>query len=474
MLSGYRFRAYPTAAQAAALRVWIGHQRFIYNAKVKENDYWYKFSRKTLALTGLRPLPDQAYSQFVGPDSEFLRDVPSQVLRNGAYRFATGCSRALKGLGGFPVVRRKHGRQNVLVTSELFKLTPRKGKDGTPDKSGRLQLELGTKSINLGRLHFDQHRHVESLPKMLSISVEPDGRWFVSFCAERQHLAHEPELQRTPEELAYEYGLLGKDKLQSLVVGIDRGVAIPVATSTGVARVIPVVSLARIARKEVRVKRYQRKLARQQLGTKNRLKTKQKIGKLKAYGRNVRDDFAHQVSHELVSGPEVVFAFEDLKLKNMTASPAPKLDEKGRYTANGAAAKAGLNKALLSSALGLVKQYTGYKAAWRNKLMLSVPAAYSSQECAKCGHTCSENRQSQSEFACVACGHTANADINAGEVLKGRAIAQLLGAMPGKKRKKVSTRIRRRAGGAERSPSMPEESMLVTECGCAAQGAVLV
>lgn len=444
--------------------MWIGHQRFIYNAKVKEADYWFRFSNNSLALTGLRPLPDQAYSQFIGKDSAFLRDVPSQVLRNGAYRFMTGTSRALKGLGGFPVVKKKHGRQSALLTSELFRVTR---------QDGQLTLSLGTKSKPLGLLKFKQHREVPIAPKMISISVEPDGRWFVSFCAERPRLAHEPDILRTPEELAYELSLLDQERLDELVVGIDRGVAVPLATSKGLMARIPEVSLARIERKERHAKRLQRRMARQQKGSQNRNKTRRKLARLKGYGADVRKEFAHQVSHQLVRGPAQVFAFEDLKLKNMTASPAPKVDDKGRYTSNGAAAKAGLNKALLSSALGLVKQYVGYKAAWRNKLVLSVPAAYSSQTCSQCGHRSPDNRLSQSKFECRACGHRANADTNASEVIKLRAISQLITGVPTKK--KITTKFHRGKQEVRNEPlaKMPVESVLVTGYDSVVVGAVL-
>lgn len=47
------------------LRRRIGHQRFSYNAKVREAEYWRAFAHRSLSLTGLAPLPDQAYSQFV-------------------------------------------------------------------------------------------------------------------------------------------------------------------------------------------------------------------------------------------------------------------------------------------------------------------------------------------------------------------------------------------------------------------------
>lgn len=423
MLSGVRFRAYPTASQQAVLRTWIGHQRFIYNAKVREQEYFNAFSRSSLSLTGQKPLPDQAYSQFVGPDTAFLRDVPSQILRNGAYRYATGCARMFKGLGGAPTIRKKHGRQSVLVTSELFnwaeRIDPVTGEV-------RLHLVLGTKTRPLGRLQFKAHRAF-TRPKMLSISVEPDGRWFVSFCFEASTAApaagEEPVILRTPEELAYEFGL--RDDLEAITVGIDRGVALPVATCDGHGFRVAEVNAKRIAKKDARVKRFQRRFARQQKGSRNREKTKRRIARLKGYGARVRQDFAHKTSHALVASTAQVFVLEDLKLQNMTAAPAPRRNEQGRYTANGAAAKAGLNKAILASALGLVKEFITYKAARCNKLALKVSPYRSSQECAECGHTAPENRPSQAAFCCVACGHVDNADVNAARVLKKRGIALL-------------------------------------------------
>jgi len=448
MLSGVRFRAYPTASMQAALRVWIGHQRFIYNAKVREQEYFNGFARSSLSLVGQKPLPDQAYSQFVTEDSAFLRQVPSQLLRNGAYRFATANARMLKGLGGAPNIKKKHGRQSVMVTSELFRF-----EDYTDPKTGEIRphLVLGTKAKPLGRLPFKAHRAYE-LPKMLCISVEPDGRWFVSFCFEPATPAEgtEPLILRTPEELAYEFGLRGD--LEAITVGIDRGVALPLATSDAQTFRIAEINARRIAKKEVRVQRHQRRMARQTLGSKNRHKTRRRIARLKGYAANVRQDFAHKASHALVASGAEVFVLEDLKLKNMTAAPAPRRDERGRYTANGAAAKAGLNKALLASALGLVKELITYKAAQRNKLVLKVSPYNSSNECAACGHTAPENRRSQAQFCCAKCGHADNADVNAAKVLKKRGVALLRGQKV-VFRKKKPTRVR---GKDKVGPVRPE------------------
>lgn len=196
-----------------------------------------------------------------------------------------------------------------------------------------------------------QHR-LYRIPNSLTISVEPTGQWFVSFNFEQVQgqPGEEEVILRTPEELAYEYGR--RSDLDAITVGIDRGVAIPLAVDTGQAFRIDPVCVERVRRKEVRAQRYQKRMARQTKGSQNQRKTQRKIAKLKAYGRQVRKDFAHKASHALATSSAHVFVLEDLKLKNMTAAPAPKQDGAGRYTANGAAVKAGLNKALLSSARG--------------------------------------------------------------------------------------------------------------------------
>jgi IS605 OrfB family transposase len=56
---------------------------------------------------------------------------------------------------------------------------------------------------------------------------------------------------------------------------------------------------------------------------------------------------------------------------------------------------------------------------------VEVPAAYTSQTCARCGHRARENRVSQAEFRCVACGYEANADDNASEIIALRGLHQI-------------------------------------------------
>ena len=66
-----------------------------------------------------------------------------------------------------------------------------------------------------------------------------------------------------------------------------------------------------------------------------------------------------------------------------------------------------------------------YKCIWEERLFAAVNPTNTSRECSLCGHTCKENRKTQSAFECVACGFKCNADENAGKNIKGRGYTSL-------------------------------------------------
>ena len=192
------------------------------------------------------------------------------------------------------------------------------------------------------------------------------------------------------------------EELLARTIGCDRGIVTPLQTQTegfGLKRI----EKKRMCAKDKRIKRLQKKLSRQERDSKGSRKTSRKINDAHTYGRNVRENFAHQTSHALVSNSDAdVIAFEDLKIKNMMAAPKPKYDEAGKPLPNGRAAAAGLHKAIQYEGMwGRTLTYAQYKALRHGKLVVTVPAAYSSQQCPKCGHTHSSNRPEQALFACT-------------------------------------------------------------------------
>jgi putative transposase len=408
---------------------------------VGEDRYYRSFARKSLAHTGAFAPIDQQHSHFKTELTPWLSEVPSQVLRNATVLWKQAYSRYFQKLGGRPVIHKKHGKQAVWLTSELFDFKPVVDK-ATGEVMGH-QLCVGTTKHPLGVLAFKAHKAYK-LPASLHISIHA-GQWHLSFNSDDGLM--EPSNEETTAWLMQ----FDASELREMTVGLDRGVALPLAGSDRQRFNFSEIQVKRLLAQEKHKKRWQRRQAGRTKGSSNWVKAKRKVARYQRYGADVRRDVAHKTSHSLaVDDRYKLYVFEALKVKNMTKRAKAKQDEQGRWIRNGAAAKSGLNKAILASCWGQTKVFLGYKARRAGKLIIEVPAFYSSQECGACGHIHKDNRMSQSEFVCQSCGHTDHADHNAAKVIAQRGVQQLL-AGKGVKREKKTCRITRQKVGAESS-----------------------
>jgi len=368
------------------------------------------------------------------------------VLRNGAVLWKQAYSRYFSKLGGRPVIHQRHGKQSVWLTSEVFKFVPVVD-TGTGEIISH-QLHLGIKKFPVGILAFKAHKEY-GLPASLHISIHA-GRWHVSFNYDDD--IPEP----TDKDSTAWLRQFDETELRNLTVGLDRGVTLPLAGSGGQQFGFSEVQKKRLLAQERHKKRWQRRQARRTKGSAGWVNAKRKVARYQRYGADVRRDVAHKTSHALASDPRYkLFVFEALQIKNMTTKAKPKQDEQGRWIKNGAAAKSGLNKAILASTWGQTKVYLQYKARRQGKLVIEVPPFYSSQECAACGYIHQDNRVSQTEFVCLSCGNTDHADHNAAKVIAMRGVQQLLSGK-GVQKEKKRCRITRIKVGAEGSEPVAE------------------
>ncbi|MCA2272429.1 transposase [Mycobacterium intracellulare] len=188
------------------------------------------------------------------------------------------------------------------------------------------------------------------------------------------------------------------------VVGVDRGVAVAVATSAGelLDRSFTTAGERR------RIVALQRRLSRSAKGSASRAKVRAALADVRARERRRRQDFCTQTAHQLTAANAVV-VLEDLKTRNMTRTAKGTLQDPGRNVA----AKSGLNRAILAKgwhqfalALASAARYTG-------TAVVMAPAAYTSQRCSKCGQVDPKSRESQAVFRCTTCSFTGHADVNA-------------------------------------------------------------
>ncbi|MEA4200930.1 transposase, partial [Klebsiella pneumoniae] len=273
------------------------------------------------------------------------------------------------------------------------------------DKYCQLEYRRVKLPSGLGWVTFRQSRAVVGKIKYATVSQHAGG-WYISFQVEM-----EVEQPAHPSTSA---------------VGLDAGISKLVTLSDGTV-FEPVNSFKQ---NQSRLARLQRQLARKVKFSANWKKQKARISRLHSHIANIRRDYLHKVT-TTVSKNHAMIVIEDLKVSNMSKSAAGTVDEPGRNVA----AKSGLNRAILDQGWYEMRRQLEYKQRWRGGEVLAVNPAYTSQKCARCGHTVKENRQSQAVFVCVACGYEANADINGAQNILAAGHAVLSGINPGRARK---------------------------------------
>jgi putative transposase len=404
MLNGYRVRLDPRPEQAPILLRWMGCQRLIYNAKVQEDRYFRRFQRRMVGLAGATAPVDQRYSQFITEQTAFLREVPSQVLRNGSRALAPSLSTIFPETGWRPKLKTTAGRHSVCLTAELFRFIPRIH-EATGEVPG-YHFWVGTDTFPVGIMPYVAHRR-HAVPSSMTSAVE-GGRWWLSFAAE------DPEVTRpghdadaATERIAETLRHRSADPLAAQTLGSDRGVAKPVVTSHGQVFDLRPIQKTRIPQARRQRQRWQRRASRRKNGSQNQKKAYRNADRYQQYEKNVRHAYAHQTSQALVVNAAYdLYVFEDLAIQNMTKRPKARRDAQDRLLPNGRAAKAGVNRAILSSAWGQVVTFTCYQALRRGKLVITVLPYHRAQECAECPCTAPDNRSSQAVFVCQRCGHT--------------------------------------------------------------------
>lgn len=195
------------------------------------------------------------------------------------------------------------------------------------------------------------------------------------------------------------------------LVGLDRGVAVTVATSNGGLFTMP--DFLAVAREEISDLFRQRN--GKKVGSRSWRELNRKVAKAYRRAKHQSDNWAREKARPLVSEHGVI-VLEDLKLGNMTKSARGTVEAPGKNVA----VKQALNRALQDAALGRLQHWVCVKAEEAGRSAWAVPAHNTSRTCASCGHCHPANRVTRDRFVCQACGHTAHADINAAENIAAR------------------------------------------------------
>jgi putative transposase len=261
-----------------------------------------------------------------------------------------------------------------------------------PSHVERLNRRFGRVWVpKVGWVRFRLSRPVPEGVKSYRVTRDRAGRWHIGF-------AHVPDPVAGPGE--------------GSVVGIDRGVAVSAALSTG--ELLHAPGLGRGEARRLKV--LQQQLARARRGSNRRARTKVAIAKLKARETDRRKDWVEQCTTDIAQCFDTI-RLEALDVPAMTRTARGAVEQPGV----GVAQKRGLNRAISRSCWGLFAARLQHKAYGRVE---QIPAAYTSQRCSACGHVAPGNRKSQAVFECESCtAGPCNADVNAARnIAAGRAV----------------------------------------------------
>ncbi|MFG3690559.1 RNA-guided endonuclease InsQ/TnpB family protein [Micromonospora sp. NPDC047740] len=320
------------------------------------------------------------------PDCGWLADAPSHTLQQTLRDLERAC--------------KTHGTWKVRWRSKTRTAPSFRFPDPEQIAVRRLSRRWGEVRLpKFGPVRFRWTRPLGGVIRNATVSRD-GGRWYISFCVEDGVAEAAPN---------------GKPP-----IGVDRGVAVAVATSDG-----GLDDRAFVTRGEaVRLKRLQQRLSRslrvhgRNHGSNRRDNVRAEIGRLNARIRHRRVDFAAQEAVRLVRGHGLV-AVERLRIKDMTASARGTVEQPGRNVK----AKAGLNRAILSKGWGGFLLKLEHAARYHGAKIEKVNPAYTSQTCNACKHVAPESRKSQAVFRCVACGHQDHADVNAAKNILAAGLA---------------------------------------------------
>ncbi|MEU3167921.1 transposase [Streptosporangium sp. NPDC006930] len=377
-----RFRLRPTPAQGQALAEHCGHARFVWNLAVEQHAHRKPgrtsapgFAEQCRQLT-------EARAEF-----EWLRGGSIIVQQQALKDFHQAMANFFGKTHRRPTWR-KRGQ------GEGFRIVAVK-----PGDVRRLSRNVGEVRIpKVGWVRLRWSRPVPEGVKSYRVTRDRAGRWHVAFAAI-------PEPVPAP----------GSGE----VVGVDRGVVVSAALSTG--ELLNAPTLRDTEKK--RLLKLQRKLARAQRGSNRRGKVKAAIAELKAREADRRKDWVEKTSTDLARRFDVI-AVEDLKIINMTRSAKGTLEAPGRNVRQ----KAGLNRGVLAAGWGQLVARLEQKAPGR---VQKIDPRYTSRTCDTCKHLARESRESQALFLCVACGHRANADVNAAKNVRDTAAGHAVAARGG-------------------------------------------
>lgn len=360
MERAYRYRMYPNAIQRETIAKTLGCCRWVYNRCIEERKTSYERTGKSPSTTDtVKMIPGwKAENPWMGEADYTALQQAARDCGRAFENFFRRCRQG--GKPGYPRFKSKRDGQQSYRTQ---------------NSRGRSAVEVDAagnrvKLPKLGLVKCKVSRPPQGRIVSATVSRTPTGKYFVSICC-----VDCPEPQMPPAS--------------SPSVGIDLGIKEEVVYSTGEV----VESPKALRRYERKLAREQRRLSRKVKGSKNRGRQRLRVARVHERVANQRRDFVQKATTQLVRENQAVCC-EDLNARGMMTN---------RHLA----------KSVADAAFGEVVRELEYKCSWYGRELVKVSRWYpSSKTCSSCGHV-QDMPLSARTYKCPECGMRMDRDLNA-------------------------------------------------------------
>jgi putative transposase len=360
----FKYRFYPTDAQAAELSRTFGCVRKVYNmALAARTAAWtlrqerINYNATSVMLTSWKKTEELAY----------LNDVSSVPLQQALRHLQAAFANFFAKRAQYPRFKsRKKSRKSAEYTTSGFRL-----------RDGKLTLAKMDQPLDIS---WSRQLPEGAQPSTVTVSQDAAGRWFVSL------LIEDPGVKPLPA--------------RDTAVGVDAGLDHLLTLSTGE----KITNLRHERRDRDRLAKAQRELSRKAERSANREKARRKVARIHARIVDRRRDTLHKLSTRLVRENQTI-VIEDLTVRNLLK--------------NGKLARA-ISDAAWREFRGMVE----YKAQWYGREVIAVDRWFpSSKLCSRCGMLQGKMPLHVRTWTCASCGTTHDRDENAAKNLLAAGLA---------------------------------------------------
>jgi putative transposase len=360
MYKAFKYRIYPDVAQARALADHFGHCRYIFNFALEQKISSYKQEGKALTkkeISAMLPKLKKA------EETKWLSEVNSQSLQASIDNLEKAFGNFFKNKSfGFPKFKNKHEKQTFAVPQH-FSLDFENGLLMLP------KMKRGLKATF--------HRPIDGEAKSLTISKTITNKYFASVLV---------FMGQSPQTLPID---------ESQAIGIDVGVKTYAVLSNGLTFDNP----KNFKKFENQIAGLQRSLSRKTKGSAKRFKVKQRIALAYEHLTNVRADFTHKLSNQIVSSYDTI-CLEDLNIKGlMELGDSP-------------------SKEMADASWNMFMNQIKYKAEASGKNVLLAGRFDPTSKRCPCGFIYRDLKLKDREWTCPQCGTLNDRDLNASRNIK--------------------------------------------------------